>query len=178
MKKIIDNVILTICYIICLFSFFLLIEQLPIFLNNFFNTTIFKNSQAIFFFILIFLFSYSFYYYYNRIEKEKNEQKDTHHKELMGLNNFYLLDFNNLKYIANINLELNFKIHLTIISDTDDWNIYLELQDFANLNNQENLINLDNFIKDLLIKIDFEIPKVHNEYWMEKSIKEYLDTNL
>lgn len=178
MKKIMDKIILTISCFICIFSFFLLIEQLPIFLNDFFNTTIFKNSQSIFFFAFLFLFSYSFYYYHNKIDKKKNEQKDIRYKELMGLNNFYLLDFNNLRYIANINLELNFTIHLTITSATDNWNIYLELQDFANLSNQEDLTNLDNFIGNLLIKIDFKNPKVHNEYWIETSIKEYLDTNL
>lgn len=74
MKKYLDKVILSIFILLCLFSFFLLVYELPNILNELFDTMMFKNRESFFFFVLVFLLGYVITYHNEIKEKEKHEE--------------------------------------------------------------------------------------------------------
>ena len=63
-KKIFDKIILGIFTLLCLYAFFLLVDNLPIALNFLFNTNIF--NKGISFFFCIFILGYILNYFENK----------------------------------------------------------------------------------------------------------------
>ena len=163
MKQVLDKVILSIFYILCLIAFFALIEQLPILISHFFDINI-NGFNLVIFFLLAFIIGYVVNYYSN----ENNKNKILEQNKLQAIKNIYSFDYSNLKIIQKIELSEFNKIHFIL---KNGYNIYVELETFKCINTPKLLEELDNFINTLKYEVEEQIV-ISIKY--ERDITEYL----
>lgn len=172
MKKYLDKIILFAFYVLCLISFFLLVNELPNLLNDLFNTSMFEGSQTLSFVFCIFVLFYFINYYNNKISKAKAKQCTLYNNKLLALNNIRTLHFSNLKSILNIELTPFFDVYLIL---SNSYTVNLQLQYFACIDRQEKLLRFDNYVTEYIEKnIDTMQEKNFNEIRMEKDFTDYL----
>lgn len=167
MKKIIDNIILIIFYILCIMSFLLIVVELPNFLNKIFDTTKFDNTQVISLVFCVTILLYVINYYSNKNSNEFYKNDILEQKKLQTIRNIYTYDYNNLEIIQKIEFSEFNKVHIFLLNN---YNFNIELGNYIYIDNQKALENLDNFINSL----KYEPEEISIPLKYERDVTEYL----
>lgn len=138
-----DKIIMGIFIVLCAIAFFLFVVELPAFLNEFFNTTVFENNKYIIFFICVVLLVYVMNYYRKKRSKEKLEIILKHTDEMIGLDNFWKLHECETTAITNREVTSFFKIKFII---NRKYSVEIPIELFAKIETSKDLARLDNYI--------------------------------
>lgn len=170
MKKIIDSIMLFLFVFLCLIGFLCLTYQLP---NLFFkdaNTT----HRIISFFFCFFVIAYTMNYFQKQKHDNETKQRNLYTRKLLGLTNIKSLNIDNLKSISAISIS---NIYSVIITVKNDYNINIEIEHFADIDCQETLYELDEFITQYINeKIDTTKNKIIIEFELQNQIQRYLSS--
>ena len=146
-KKIVDKILIGIFTILCFIGFFMVVCELPNFLNELFNTTAFENTTTLSFFACLALLGYVMKHYEDEKHEKDFQISMKHIDDIVGLNNVWKLKECYTQTISLIEITRTHNVAITI---NEEYSVELPTGLFSNIKTEGDLTKLDIFISTLL----------------------------